>query len=572
MRVPQLPIPCKTGKPPGDENCTKSTLLSMPAEILDWVVREIPYRHDLGSLSRTCKTLKDAVFPRLYSKLVLKVPQSWSQLKNFEYLLASSGEGLQYTTCVRITTFLGPVTPSKIGLRQPSEAESAVAQQIYYPDVSASIHLNALVRILLRQLPKQQIRQESGAFGRDIIGLQSLSFRSLEGNSLDWLRSYSSPQNALKHLTLGAEIDAIQRFYRPGSGLDEKYDVMLDDFMKKYVDNDDDDDDRDYFMFTLDSFRLIGLSVNKLIRGPSSFLDFSDLISLSLEDCLGVEDFFTVVQNANNKQGVKTQSLLRLRSFHLRYMFLNHNINIRAPLFAFLTSIPGLTNLSILLQANERPQDFRGRSFGNVLLTHGKFLRTLVWEERITCRESYVERSNATFPSQDGLVEIALSCNNLVELSIPIDWSIFRPKWGSSTGRTRKALQSLAQLRTLNIRNMPSFDTTTTGIPINGALQGFVDSALAALIVSTHVKNRMPLDTLALGAMTYRDVRNGLGLTRVHEKDLYQFLRLRIYAVDRRYRFEGKPKPLAIFREVGTYEKTEAAGYGVEVLKPYWLG
>lgn len=434
------------------------------------------------------------MFPRLYSKLVLKVPQSWSQLKNFEYLLASSGEGLQYTTCVRITTLLGPVTPSKIGLRQPSEAESAVAQ-IYYPDVPASMHLNALVRILLRQLPKQQvtefmyvltplspscaksncdptyswdhgcscdkrtidhllesqplslttlsfdqIRQESGAFGRDIIGLQSLSFRSLEGNSLDWLRSYSSPQNALKHLTLGAEIDAIQRFYRPGSGLDEKYDVMLDDFMKKYVDNDDDDDDRDYFMFTLDSFRLIGLSVNKLIRGPSSFLDFSDLISLSLEDCLGVEDFFTVVQNANNKQGVKTQSLLRLRSFHLRYMFLNHNINIRAPLFAFLTSIPGLTNLSILLQANERPQDFRGRSFGNVLLTHGKFLRTLVWEERITCRESYVERSNATFPSQDGLVEIAQSCNNLVELSIPIDWSIFRPKWGSSTGVCHRSL------------------------------------------------------------------------------------------------------------------------------------
>lgn len=119
---------------------------------------------------------------------------------------------------------------------------------------------------------------------------------------------------------------------------------------------------------------------------------------------------------------------------------------------------------------------------------------------------------------------------------------------------------------------MPSFDTTTTGIPINRALQGFVDSALAALIVSTHVNNSMPLDTFALGAMTYRDVRNGLGLITIHEYDLYQFLRLRIYAVDRCYRFEGKPKPLAILREVGTYEKTEAAGYGVEVLKPYWLG
>jgi len=119
---------------------------------------------------------------------------------------------------------------------------------------------------------------------------------------------------------------------------------------------------------------------------------------------------------------------------------------------------------------------------------------------------------------------------------------------------------------------MPSFDTTTIGIPVNRAFQGFVDYALAALIVSTHVDDSMPLETLALGAMTYRDVRNGLGLVNIHEKDLYQFLRLRIYAVDRRYQFEGKPMPLAIFREVGTYEKTEAAGYGVEVLKPYWLG
>ena len=435
---------------------------------------------------------------------MLKVPQSWSQLEHFENLLASSGEGLQYTTCVRITTLVGPMKPSGLALRPPSEPESAVAQQIYYPDVSASIHLNALVRILIRQLPKQhitefmyvptpkitsyaksdraptyswdhgcicdertidqllesqalslttlsfdQIRQESGAFGRDIIGLQSLSFRSLEGTRSDWLWYILSPQSALKHLTLGAEIDAVQGLYEPGSGLDENYDSMLDDVMIDHVDKDkdndnddydDDDDGRDCFMLTLDSFGLIGLSVNKLIRGPSSLLDFSELTSLSLEDCRGVEDCFSVVQNANSKQGVKTQSLLRLRSFHLRHNSLNQNTNIRAPLLAFLTSIPGLINLSILLQANERRRDFRGRNFGNVLLTHGKFLRTLVWEERIRCRETYVERSNATFPSQDGLLEIAQSCNNLVELSIPIDWSIFKPRWDPWIGVCHRSL------------------------------------------------------------------------------------------------------------------------------------
>ena len=463
-------------------------------------------------MSRTCKALKNAVSPRLYSKLVLKVPQSWSQLESFEYLLASSGEGLQYTTCVRITTLVGPMKPTGLALRPPSEPESAVAQQIYYPDVPASIHFNALVRILIRQLPKQHITEfmyvltpkitsyaksdrdptyswdhgcicdrstidqlletqelslttlsfdqicyASSAFDHCIRGLQSLSVRSLESDGLDWLWCMTYEQTSLKHLTLGAEIDAIQRFYRPGSGLDEKYDLMLEDFMMNYVDNHDDDDydddRRDYFLLTSDSFGLIGLSVDKLFRGPSSLLDFSALTSLSLEDCWGVEDFFTVIQNANNKQGVKTQSLLRLRSFHLRHNSLHQDTNIRASLLAFLTSIPGLTNLSILLQANERPPSFRGRNFGNVLLTHGKTLRTLVWEERITCRESYVERSNARFPSSDGLVEIAQSCNNLVELSIPIDWSTFGPIWGSSAEVCHRSL--------LTIRNRGSWSVNS---------------------------------------------------------------------------------------------------------------
>ncbi|KAL8760299.1 MAG: hypothetical protein Q9199_000081 [Rusavskia elegans] len=382
---------------------------------------------------------------------------------------------------------------------------------------------------------------------------------------------------ALKHLTLGAEIDAIQSFYWPQRGSDNDYDIMLDRLMESFIDNanddDDDDDEGGKFLLTLGSFELIGLNINKLIRGPLSLLDFSELTSLSLEDCEDVEDFFTVVQNANNKQGVETQSLLRLRSFHLRHYSISQATNIRALLLAFLTSIPGLTNLSILLQANERPQDFRDRNFGNVLLTHGKSLRTLLWEERIGCRESYVERLNATFPSPEGLIEIAQSCNNLVELSIPIDWRIF-----SSTNvplnhvRARTALQSLTQLQTLNIRNMPSFDPTAMRLPVDRAFKGFVDSAIAALIISRHVNDSMPLDTLALGAMTYRDVRNGLGLMNIHEKDLYEFLRPHIYAVDRRYQFEGKPQPLAILREVGTYEKTEAAGHCVEVLKPYWLG
>ena len=81
------------------------------------------------------------------------------------------------------------------------------------------------------------------------------------------------------------------------------------------------------------------------------------------------------------------------------------------------------------------------------------------------------------------------------------------------------------------------------------------------------------LKTLALGAFTYRDVRNGLGFGSVPNRDLYEFLRPSIYRVTSSYDYvEGRRKPLAVLTETGTYEKTEANGGGVNILKPYWLG
>lgn len=93
---------------------------------------------------------------------MLKVPQSWSVLRNFEYLLASGGEGLQYTTSLKITTHVGRLSATDFRedrfAMQPEEPEPAILQ-IYFPGVSASIHLNALVRILLKRLPRQRITE-----------------------------------------------------------------------------------------------------------------------------------------------------------------------------------------------------------------------------------------------------------------------------------------------------------------------------------------------------------------------------------------------------------------------------
>lgn len=79
------------------------------------------------------------------------------------------------------------------------------------------------------------------------------------------------------------------------------------------------------------------------------------------------------------------------------------------------------------------------------------------------------------------------------------------------------------------------------------------------------------LETLVLGSFTYRDLRNGLGCYEIDDINVYKYRQPHIYRIDREYRHEGRRKPLAILHETGTYEKTEAAGGIVEVLKPYWL-
>lgn len=131
------------------------------------------------------------------------------------------------------------------------------------------------------------------------------------------------------------------------------------------------------------------------------------------------------------------------------------------------------------------------------------------------------------------------------------------------------ALQGMESLRTLNIRTMPPLDATK--IPhLDNSHSYFAEHVTASLLDTQDY--RPPLQTLAIGAFRYRDVRNGLGCLSIHEEETYEYFRPHIYDVDRRYRFEGRYKPLANLREVGTYEKTEAAGRCVEVLRPYWIG
>lgn len=134
----------------------------------------------------------------------------------------------------------------------------------------------------------------------------------------------------------------------------------------------------------------------------------------------------------------------------------------------------------------------------------------------------------------------------------------------------------MKSLRSLNIRNVPFVNPKDTGLPLEELQAGFANTALKTLLCQPDCRGDMDTSTLrnfatlAIGALTYRDIYNGLGCyTRMNE-ELYRFLRLQVYKVHR-HDFEGHLKPLAIHIESGTYEKTEAAGGDINVFKPYWL-
>ncbi|KAL8685656.1 MAG: hypothetical protein Q9224_005731 [Gallowayella concinna] len=442
---------------------------------------------------------------------------------------------------------------------------------------------SATIRCLLESQPSltslSQDRSSYEAFNleRPVTGFQALNLRSLGHEDLSCLWDLlSKHKSSLKHLTIGAETTVIESYHwserESSSASSELYDEALEELMENFGDFDDEDCQGGASPLNLTTFKLVGLNAGPLIQGCLCMLEFTELTSLSLESCRGLESLFATLRNADGKQGVPTQSLKCLKSFHLRHDSTYQPVNIRAQLMEFLVSLPPLTNLSILLEANERPQDLRDQNFDKVLLTHGKSLKTLLWEERSGTPHARSYDIHATYPSPKGLVEIAHHCRNLQELGVPLDWNIFIA--GLTFGeyeRARLALGSLHSLRTLSIRTMPRLESDEKMSLGDRGFECFVSGAITALISGWSI-NDMHLETLALGALTYRDVRNGLGLIHIHERNLYTMLRPRIYDVDRRYVFEGRPKPIANLREIGTYEKTEAAGRCVEVLRPYWLG
>lgn len=115
----------------------------------------------------------------------MKVPLQWSQLPSLENLLASSSEGLKYTTCLKISTAqyrqedniycnldedIGEHGQESGDEEEPVEharpddaeedSEGEGDDQLFrvsHPEIPASNALNAFIRVLIVKLRPQQL-------------------------------------------------------------------------------------------------------------------------------------------------------------------------------------------------------------------------------------------------------------------------------------------------------------------------------------------------------------------------------------------------------------------------------
>ncbi|KAL8931897.1 MAG: hypothetical protein Q9216_007031 [Gyalolechia sp. 2 TL-2023] len=288
---------------------------SLPPEVVGLVIKQIPDRHDLCQLSMVCKTLHAIVVPRLYSHLILKVPRNRIRLDYLENLLSSPGEGLQHVRSLRITTQLIDKDDADPDDVSPDEEEEPIGKVACSPITPMSAHLNSLVRILLKRIPrvhltefiwdhrcaiqfvtlKRLAKAQCGSLSVLTISAHDDISKKLGWDTFDLpdLRSFSlstfdrdisgacfgsviTNSTSLEHLCLGAESSA----YRFHNGLYPRFRTDMDEVLHEMVELIDvviailhKEGPTDVYWFTLTTLELKGLNVSMLMKPGFMVLD-----------------------------------------------------------------------------------------------------------------------------------------------------------------------------------------------------------------------------------------------------------------------------------------------------------
>lgn len=166
----------------------------------------------------------------------------------------------------------------------------------------------------------------------------------------------------------------------------------------------------------LESLRLCGFDIFAIAgHKPRSLIDFVSLATLSLESCAGLEETFTTWTGAT--LGFPRACIApNLRSLTVRSE--TPGAGLQSQLELFICSLRGLIKLYVLLEGD----DDYGLSLSNILNTHGRTLRYLIWDLRKDSDPS----TRATLPdyiSYTSEFELVLeSCPDLRELGLALNW------------------------------------------------------------------------------------------------------------------------------------------------------
>ena len=301
-----------------------------------------------------------------------------------------------------------------------------------------------LRKLLDTQVPGLTVLQldnyASGPMGlyHAVPGLQSFQVNSLSPQIGDWpMEILSRHSPSLKDLCLGAEANAIKHYYHPQPADLGCYDRIQDDVMDVVAKSAIEPETASHET-TVDQLRLIGLDGTRFIRSGCALWNYRKLTSLSLESCRGIEQIFVLLVPPTGGQGLSVMSEIRLQTFRLRHE--NSSQHFRDQLCDFLITLPGLVNLSILCEYHDTL--LRTPKFKEVMSTHGKTLKSLVWEERKGAQTAY--RHPATWlPSPKQLIELMDHCQDLAELGVPLDWQILA-ETDSTTYNVGTSIQSLS--------------------------------------------------------------------------------------------------------------------------------
>ncbi|MCJ1476135.1 hypothetical protein MMC13_004800 [Lambiella insularis] len=274
-------------------------------------------------------------------------------------------------------------------------------------------------------------------------------------------------------------------------------------------------------------------------------------------------------------------SSLQLKSFWIRME--EDTTAYRASLKDSVVSFSGLEHVVMLLDHAKEPL-----SVFWLLSKHGGTLKTLVWESRSSprttaepaCTSHLPDKSSDDYDYND-VGMLYERCPELEQLGTTINWETADCQRSTSVNE----LSYLLQLRTLNIRNMPTFSESNIDFFMQTPIHNdFYERCFPGgriymeVLAETILRDFTRLDSqfygklevIALGAPTIADRHTNKSLNRSEELD--DFLKPRVFRIKRFYHPDGdRTVRLKLIGEGMTaFEDSKYHSDYTRILEPCW--